>query len=106
MSLLGIENEKDLRLNDKFGYIFETMVISEFKKNKLFRGKNADGYFYRDTNQLEVDLLDERNAKLHAYEIKSTEVVDKKYFKNLLKVSEILGIPKKTLCVYMQVLIQ
>lgn len=99
--LLGIENEKNLRLNDKFGYIFETMVISEFKKNKLFNGKNADGYFYRDTNQLEVDLLDERGRDLFAYEIKAAEVIDRKYFKNLLKVSEILEIPKSHLmCIY------
>ena len=67
----------------------------------MFNGKNADGYFYRDTNQLEVDLLDERGTKLYAYEIKSTEVIDKKYFKNLLKVSEILQIPKNNLmCIY------
>lgn len=99
--LLGIENKENLRVNDKFGYIFETMVISEFKKNKLFNGKNADGYFYRDTNQLEVDLLDERGTELYAYEIKSTEVIDKKYFKNLLKVSEILQIPRNNLmCIY------
>ena len=77
------------------------MVISEFKKNKLFNGKNSDEYFYRDTNQLEVDLLDEQGTELYAYEIKSTEIVDKKYFKNLIKVSELLQIPRNHLmCIY------
>lgn len=99
--LLDIENENDLNMNDQFGCIFETMVISEYKKNKIFNGKNANGYFYRDTNQLEVDLLDEKGTELYAYEIKSAKVIDKKYFKSLLKVAEILQIPKNHLeCIY------
>ena len=99
--LLGIESKNNLRLNDKFGYIFETMMISEYIKNKLFNAKKPNGYFYRDTNQLEVDLIDENGPILNAYEIKSSETIDKNYFKNLLKVSEILQINKENLtCIY------
>lgn len=99
--LLGIETKDSLRLNDRFGCIFETMMVSEYIKKKLFNAKRPDGYFYRDTNQLEVDLIDENGTSLNAYEIKANEAIDKKYFKNLLKVSEILQIPRKNLtCIY------
>lgn len=99
--LLGIKDSKDLRMHDKFGFIFETMVISEYLKSKLFNGERANGYFYKDTNQLEVDLIDENGLDLNAYEIKANETVDKKHFKSLLKVSEILQIPKENLiCIY------
>lgn len=99
--LLGIETHNNLRLNDRFGCIFETMMISEYIKSKLFCARKPNGYFYRDTNQLEVDLIDEIGTSLNAYEIKASESIDKKHFKNLLKVSEILQIPKENLtCIY------
>lgn len=99
--LLGIESKEKLRLNDKYGIIFETLVISEYLKYKLFCGERPNAYFYRDTNQLEVDLIDESNSNLNAYEIKTSENIDKNFFKNLQKVSEILNIPQKNLtCIY------
>ena len=99
--MLGIENKNDLKSNDKYGAIFETMMISEYWKCKLFNAKKPNGYFYRDTNQMEVDLIDEDGFNLSTYEIKASENPDKKYLKSLLKLAEILNIPKTNLnCVY------
>ena len=99
--MLGIDNKNKLKTHDKYGYIFETLMVSEYLKQKLFIGKKSNACFYRDTNQLEVDLIDETTQELKAYEIKSSENVDKKYLKNLLKIGDILNIKNENLnCIY------
>ena len=70
-------------------------------KQKYFKGMIPDASFYRDTNQLEVDLIDEMDSEKYAYEIKASETMDRKYLKNLMKVAEILQIKSENLtCIY------
>lgn len=52
------------------GAIFETFVFSELLKSYWHQGKDAPFYFYRDTQQNEVDLIIETADKLYPIEIK------------------------------------
>lgn len=49
---------------------FETYVITEIVKSYYNAGKHADLYFYRDTDQKEVDLLIIEGNKIYPIEIK------------------------------------
>ncbi|MCK3654430.1 ATPase [Pasteurellaceae bacterium Macca] len=71
----------------KSGQFFETFVISEIIKSFYNNGLEPPIYFYRDTNQKEIDLLIEYNRTLYPVEIKTTASPDKRMAKafNLLR---------------------
>lgn len=54
------------------GAFFETFVFTEIYKSHLHNGLAPFMYFLRDNNQVEIDLLIERDGKLHPIEIKKT----------------------------------
>lgn len=64
------------------GAIFETYVVSEILKSYWHNGQEANLYFYRDTDQKEVDLLIEANNILYPVEIKKTATPSKTATKN------------------------
>ena len=70
--LLKIRSTDQMNLDKLRGHLFENMVILEILKNYYNRGKDADIYFYRDSNQNEVDLILQVHDKLIPIEIKST----------------------------------
>lgn len=65
----------------KSGQFFETFVVSEIIKSFYNNGLEPPIYFYRDTNQKEIDLLIEYNRILYPIEIKTTASPDKKMAK-------------------------
>jgi predicted AAA+ superfamily ATPase len=99
--LLGIENQDQLRQHDLKGAIFETMIVSEYMKSRLFKAKTPAGYFWRDTNQNEVDLLTEDEKGLRAFEIKASHTADRSFLKGLYKFADLSGLNKDALtCIY------
>ncbi len=54
------------------GAFFETFVVSEILKNYRHTGQRPFFNWYRDASQREIDLLIERDRKLHPIEIKLT----------------------------------
>lgn len=64
------------------GAIFETYVVAEILKSYWHNGKEANFYFYRDTDQKEVDLLIEANNVLYPIEIKKTATPSRTAVKN------------------------
>ena len=63
----------------KAGQFFETWVVSEIAKSFLNAGKSMrDIYFYRDTDQREIDLVLEIGRKVYPIEIKMTAKPQKK----------------------------
>lgn len=56
----------------KNGQFFESFVVSEIIKSFYNQGKEPPIYFYRDTNQKEIDLLIEYNQTIYPIEIKTT----------------------------------
>jgi predicted AAA+ superfamily ATPase len=50
--------------------LFESWVVSEVYKTWWNQGKQARLFYYRDSNQYEIDLLADRNGMLYPFEIK------------------------------------
>ncbi|MDD6909575.1 ATP-binding protein [Actinobacillus minor] len=65
----------------KSGQFFETFVVSEIIKSFYNSGIEPPLYFYRDTNQKEIDLLIEHDRTIYPVEIKTTASPDKKMAK-------------------------
>ena len=98
---LGIESESQLRDHPMRGAVFETMVVSEYMKSRYFAAKEPRGYYWRDTNQNEVDLLTEDSDGLKAYEIKSGTTMNRKFLHTLSKFAALSGISEKDIsCIY------
>lgn len=77
--LLGIRSSDVLTVHPTRGALFETLVVSEFLKQRFNLGKPADLYFWRDNSGLEADLLFEREGRLQMVEIKSGQTVTTDY---------------------------
>jgi predicted AAA+ superfamily ATPase len=73
--LVGIRDPELLALHPMRGALFETWVLSEFRKFRLNRGLPADLYFWRDNNGLEADLVFETTEGLQCVEIKSSQTI-------------------------------
>lgn len=65
----------------KSGQFFETFVVSEIIKSFYNNGLEPPIYYYRDTNQKEIDMLIEYNRTLYPVEIKTSASPDKKMAK-------------------------
>ncbi|NBI13123.1 DUF4143 domain-containing protein [[Haemophilus] felis] len=66
----------------KKGQFFETFVISEIIKSFYNQGIKPPIYFYRDTNQKEIDLVIEYDHCLYPIEIKTTASPNKQMAKH------------------------
>lgn len=82
-ALLGMDDCRQMETHYLRGELFENMVVSEFVKKAYGQGREPDLYFWRDSNNEEVDLLEERGAVLECYEIKSTATMHTEHFKSL-----------------------
>ncbi len=66
--ITGNFNPLDLRL-DK-GALWENFLVSERKKQNLYKNTYAKMYFWRTKQQQEIDFVEEYNGKLAGYEFK------------------------------------
>lgn len=70
--LLGLFDEAKLKESDKYGLVFENFIIAEKVKYKAHRQMDPDMFFFRDSNGLEVDLLERKeDGSVEMTEIKS-----------------------------------
>lgn len=98
-SLMGITNSEQVGLHYMRGELFENMVVVEKAKSYYARGMEPQMYFWRDSNQNEVDLLTEDGTELHAYEVKSSATMNSDHFKGLKRFAAIAGLPAENLTV-------
>jgi uncharacterized protein len=88
--LLEIETLSQLERDPLRGHLFENLVVMELVKNRINQGLDPNLYYFRDSNQNEVDVVFRRGNQLVPVEIKSAKTFNKsflkgiKYFKNLL----------------------
>lgn len=68
-----------LQRGAKSGQFLETFVVSELLKSFYYQGIEPLMYFYRDTNQREIDVIIEQDGVVYPLEIKSTANPDKKH---------------------------
>jgi uncharacterized protein len=72
---LGIRNAlindfRPIELRNDAGSLFENFVINEMRKQNEYNQIYADFYFWRSTDQKEIDLIVKKNDLLSTYEIK------------------------------------
>ena len=70
------------------GGLFENLVILEKMKQAFNAGERPDIYFYRDSNGVEVDMVEHSGGKLFPTEIKSSATFSPDFCKNLHKFAE------------------
>lgn len=86
--LLEMTRPSDLFTYYQRGSMFENLLVAELCKQQLHNYRKADFYFWRDNNDLEIDLLFEEGATLRVAEIKSAETINTSFFANLQKFSK------------------
>lgn len=81
--LLQIENSDQLSRDPLRGNLFENFIMSEIVKNYLNKGEELNLYFYRDSNNNEIDCILKQGNDLVPIEIKSSRTYNKAFLKNL-----------------------
>lgn len=99
--LLSIQSPKDLVTHYLRGGLFESMVISDFFKQRLNAGMSPNLYFWRDKTGLEVDCIMEQGTHLLPIEIKSAATISFDFFSGLSKWNQIAeNAPSNSYVVY------
>ncbi|MDR2794993.1 MAG: ATP-binding protein [Holosporaceae bacterium] len=70
--LTGWDSPKTLEAGAMNGAILETYIFREILKSYWHNGKHPHMYFYRDTDQREIDFVFEINGILYPAEVKKT----------------------------------
>ncbi len=65
-----ISNFNSLSLRNDTGSLWENFLMMERVKFKYYKGWYGNLYFWRTWTQKEIDLVEERDGMLHAYEFK------------------------------------
>lgn len=79
-------NAESLSVSAMAGAMFETYVVSEIIKSYVNSGKEYSNrlFYYRDTDQKEIDLLIVENNTIYPIEIKKSAAPDKSMLKNFM----------------------
>ena len=84
--LLDIESPQQLDRDKMRGAIFENMIVMEAIKHRYNMGLKGGVFFYRDSNQNEVDLLIKQEGELTAIEVKSSMTYSSSFEKTLTQI--------------------
>lgn len=84
--LLDIETPQQLDRDKMRGAIFENMIVMEAIKHRYNMGLEGGVFFYRDSNQNEVDLLIKQGGELTAIEVKSSMTYSSSFEKALTQI--------------------
>jgi predicted AAA+ superfamily ATPase len=88
--LLGMQQEQDVQNYYQLGALFENLIIAEVTKRAAHAGQPGRFFFYRDSNQVEVDLLEEKGNQTTLTEIKAARTVFSKQLKGLNRVQQLI----------------
>jgi len=81
--LLGIEAQEQLKRDPLRGNLFENMVVMELLKTRANKGLDPNLFFYRDSNDNEVDVLYQDARTYRPIEIKSASTFQNEFMKGL-----------------------
>lgn len=98
--LLGIHSTKDLQLHFAYGHLFENLGIAELQKNIYNNKRTAQLYFFRDSNQVEIDVLIDNGSSLTGCEIKSAKTFNPSFLKNLNTLDKTVDTPLNSFLLY------
>jgi len=89
--LMGIRTLDGVLQGPAAGPLFETAVVTAFRKAFCHRGLSPSMYYWRSSDGLEIDLLVERDQRLYPVEIKSTATVTPGHAASLRKWLDLSG---------------
>ena len=89
--LLGMQGEQDVHNYYQLGALFENLIVAERTKQAAHAGEPARLFFYRDSNQVEVDLLEDKGNNITLTEIKAARTVFSKHLKGLNRVQQLIA---------------
>lgn len=81
--LLGIETVTQVSRDPLRGSLFENLVLMELIKQRLNAGKDPRFYYYRDSNQHEIDIIYQVGHQLIPIEVKASETYHRDFTKTL-----------------------
>ena len=81
--LLGIKESSQINQFYNRGSLFENMVIVELMKNRINHNERPDFYFWKDSNQLEVDLVSLEGLNTQLFEMKYSFTPKADFFKGM-----------------------
>lgn len=91
--LLDIESPRQLERDKMRGAIFENYVVMEVIKHRYNRGLLDGVFFYRDSNQNEVDILLKEEGEITAIEVKSSMTYHPSFANSITKLSDWIKTP-------------
>ena len=86
--LLQISSAQELANSPYKGAIYETFVFDELLKANTSSKKRANIYYYRTSDQKEIDFILEISGRLIAIEVKSSKTISKDDFKHIYHLKE------------------
>lgn len=91
--LLDIESPKQLSRDKMRGAIFENMIVMEAVKHRFNHGRENGVFFYRDSNQNEVDIILKQEGEITAIEVKSSMTYSTSFEGSLRKLQSWVSTP-------------
>ncbi|MDR1417680.1 MAG: DUF4143 domain-containing protein [Endomicrobium sp.] len=91
--LCSWDSPESLLAGSQSGNMLETYVFGEILKSYWHNGENPNIFFYRDTDQKEIDFIIEKNMTLYPIEVKKTANPNQSDIKNF----NTLSVFKKTI---------
>ena len=99
--LLDIETPQQLDRDKMRGAIFENFIVMEAIKHRYNMSLEGGVFFYRDSNQNEVDILIKQEGELTAIEVKSSMTYNSSFEKTLALIESWIKTPvRKKAVVY------
>lgn len=86
--LLDIESPEQLARDKMRGHLFENFVVTEALKHRFNAGRESNLFFYRDSNQNEIDLVMLTGQRADGYEIKSATSYHPEFSAKLTKMQD------------------
>lgn len=83
--LARVYDSENLLISNLAGAFMETYVINEIRKSYENNGLELPGYYYRDNNQNEVDLIIVENLNIHCIEIKKGSMFNNSHIRSFDK---------------------
>src|SRR5690606_2466579 len=93
-----IKNFRPVEFRDDIGALWENFIISERKKKLNYASDFSDTYFWRNSQQAEIDYVEVKNNEIRAYEIKFNPNQKVRFSKSFLNAYQ----PKTTQVIHNQ----
>lgn len=82
--LLRISEPDHVATHPLRGALFENLIVTEMIKNRWNAIKESHLYYYKDSSNTEVDIIEEVGSQTIAYEIKSSKTINSQFLKSLV----------------------